>query len=414
VSSSPPKADDEFPPRRQRRALTHVGGDVEVGRGSPELVRVLRTALDVRSNEERVLAHVHGFHSYPARLHPDTASALIHALSRPGDSVLDPFCGSGTVLVVARLGGRRAFGSDLNPLAVELASLKANAAGPGFAEALYEAAEEVAEHAKERQKKKLGPTERYGPEDRALFTSYVLLELDGLRSAIDKLPRGGVPRALRLVHSAILTKVSNKAGDATDREQSKRIARGFAIRFFVMKARELAARLDDYEALLPERAPFAEVELCDARRLDFVRDRSIELIVTSPPYPGVYDYFEHHRLRLRWLGMDGRDFEQGEMGSRRAANQPGASADWERDFASTFQEMARVLRPRGHAALLVADSVIGGRALKADEWLPRLALGAGLSVVGHAAQRREHFHRPTARAFERTPRREHLFVLQRD
>ena len=41
-----------------------------------------------------------------------------------GDTVVVPFCGSGTVLVEARLSGRRAIGVDANPLATELAGLK--------------------------------------------------------------------------------------------------------------------------------------------------------------------------------------------------------------------------------------------------------------------------------------------------
>src|SRR5690606_27533155 len=92
----------EPPPRRERRALSHVGGRVEVRGGSDAERDTLIRALAVSPREEQVMADVHGFHSYPARLHPLTAARLIEGLSEKGQRVLDPFCGSGTVLVEAR------------------------------------------------------------------------------------------------------------------------------------------------------------------------------------------------------------------------------------------------------------------------------------------------------------------------
>ncbi|MFO7179271.1 MAG: DNA methyltransferase [Pseudomonadota bacterium] len=404
------------PPRarqRRRKALTHVGGRVEVHTRDPELARVLVTALDVRPDEERVLAHVHGFHSYPARMHPDTAGALARALSPERGTVLDPFCGSGTVLVAARELGRVALGSDLNPLAVRLARLKLSSVDEGFVRALNAAAERVAEHALARKAAELGPTHPYGPEDRELFAPHVLLELDGLRDGIDQIAEREIASALRLVLSALLTKVSVRRGDSSAGVTPKRIAGGFTIRFFVKKTRELGERLLEAERRRPKRAPVARVEIADARRLGFVRDRSVDLVLSSPPYPGVYDYFEHHRLRLRWLRLDGRELRRSEIGARRTARSAAeAIAAWERDFGRCLAEMARVLRPNGHVALLLADSTVGGRALRVERWLPEFAARADLDVVGRAAQPRPHFHAPSSRAFATRPRFEHLVILK--
>src|SRR5262249_17266475 len=108
---------------RERRSLSHVGGAVDMG-GDPALAQRLALALDVDAEPSASRDHVHGFHSYPARMHPATAARLVAAFAPPGATVLDPFCGSGTVLVEAMLAGRRAVGTDLNPLAVALATLK--------------------------------------------------------------------------------------------------------------------------------------------------------------------------------------------------------------------------------------------------------------------------------------------------
>src|SRR5678816_1488483 len=109
---------------RKRRALSHVGGRVETW-GTDDRARLAaERSLTVASDEAQTLAHVHGFHSYPARMHPDTAARLIEGLSRPRAVVLDPFSGSGSVLVEALRLGRAPIGVDVNPIAIELGWLK--------------------------------------------------------------------------------------------------------------------------------------------------------------------------------------------------------------------------------------------------------------------------------------------------
>lgn len=68
----------------------------------------------------------HLLHPYPAKLlvHVPYFFLANHLLSKPGDTVLDPFCGSGTVLVEAQLANRRAYGVDANPLARLIARVK--------------------------------------------------------------------------------------------------------------------------------------------------------------------------------------------------------------------------------------------------------------------------------------------------
>jgi site-specific DNA-adenine methylase len=53
------------------------------------------------------------------------ARKLIEMLSEQGDTVFDPFCGSGTVTTEAVRLGRHAIGFDINPLALFIAEVKA-------------------------------------------------------------------------------------------------------------------------------------------------------------------------------------------------------------------------------------------------------------------------------------------------
>ena len=72
----------------------------------------------------------HGFHNYPAMMIPQVAGRLLDIFSKKGDQVLDPFCGSGTVLVESKLRGLNSFGIDINPLAILLAKVKTTSLDP--------------------------------------------------------------------------------------------------------------------------------------------------------------------------------------------------------------------------------------------------------------------------------------------
>ncbi len=405
------------PAKKQRRALTHVGGPSEE-RGDANLSRVLAEALAVPSSaesEEAARAHLHGFHAYPARMHPLSAKRLIEAFSVPGDWVLDPFCGSGTVLLEARLLGRRAVGVDINPLAAKIAWLKARGVDSAAAPRLLEAAQQAAAGADERRVKKAGPTHPYPRADRELFDVHVLLELDSLRFYIDQVPEEDLRLALELVLSAILIKVSRRASDTAPGMPSKRIAAGYTAKLFVRKTEELLSRCKAIEEPLSG-APKVRVLTGDARVLQGVDDGSIGLCVTSPPYPGVYDYLEHHEARLRWLRLKADRFEEREIGARRnlqAAREPVLA--WERDMGEVLKALRRVLEAKGNAVLLLADSVVGNRPLYMLDVLSRLSSLHGFELCASASQERPHFHLPTLKAFEQAgrPRREHAILLSR-
>jgi len=397
----------------RRTALSQLGGAIETW-GDAHEATALSHAFDVVATETAALRDVHGFHSYPARMHPETAARLIGALSEAGQTVLDPFCGSGTVLVEARRQGRRGLGYDVNPLSRELTWLKTLGPDDAWLATLSAEATRVAAHADERRKRKAGATQRYGERDRAEFAPHVLLELDGLRDGILGSEHAEAKRALLLVLSALLTKVSQRAGDSAGTPTGKRVAPGFPSRFLVKKTAELCRQLAEYRQSLPEKAPPAACTLGDARKLPGLSARSVSLVVSSPPYPGVYDYLSHHDDRLRWLGLDSRQFEKLEMGSRRELGEESfgkALARWEHDLGATLSSLAGGVTAAGRIVLLIADSTLAGKALYAERVVEKAAPSAGLTLLARASQPRPHFHGASRTAFANKPRREHLLLL---
>lgn len=407
-----------------RRSLTHVGGEARLS-GDPDLARALAAALDVKAAgadaAEPERAHVHGFHTYPARMHPETAARLVELTTPPGGRVLDPFCGSGTVLVEALALGRRARGSDLNPLAVMLARSKTRPREERELEALVRHAARISEAGQARRKAKAGATVRYPPEDAALFEPHVLLELDSLRAGVfgpelDREPE--LREDLALVLSSILVKVSKKRADTSRVTEARRTRAGFTLDLFAKKAAEYAERLRAFQALRgrgPGGAPLGcKVVVSDARALSLPPDGRADAIVTSPPYAGTYDYLSHHDLRLRWLELDARGLERVELGARRDYARLEPRAARERHATETrelVEACARLTRPGGKIALVVADSGLRGTSLQADVVL-RAVLPRGVRFVAQASQDRPHFHKPTERAFADRPRAEHAILLE--
>jgi hypothetical protein len=182
------------------------------------------------------------------------------------------------------------------------------------------------------------------------------------------------------------------------------------------KTSELCERLADYRRSLPAATPPAACTLGDARRLPGLAAGSVGLVVTSPPYPGVYDYVSHHDDRLRWLGLSSTQFEELEIGSRRELSQESfgpALARWERDLGATLEALERVLAPAGRIVLVLADSTLAQKPLFAERVVEKAAPAAGLRLAGRASQARAHFHGGSRDAFAQKPRREHLLLLSR-
>lgn len=66
----------------------------------------------------------HCFHTYPAMMIPQISRELISRMGVKGGLLLDPYCGTGTSLVEAKIAGMNSIGTDLNPLARLIAKSK--------------------------------------------------------------------------------------------------------------------------------------------------------------------------------------------------------------------------------------------------------------------------------------------------
>ena len=404
-------------PRRpsQRRAFSTFHGPVETD-GDPAEARALG-ALFTKLDPSLERGLTHGFHSYAGRLHPSIARGAIGRWSQEGATVLDPFCGSGTVLVESLVAGRRALGIDASPLAVTIARVRSRARTAQWRQWLVDQARQIAETSGELAQKRRRPTvPRWAAGEFERFHPHVAFELLGLRELVMDTPADDPSgEALRMCFSSLLVKFMKQGPEAPRDGMEKRIARGVPSRFFADRAEELVRGLAELELVTPAGTPEPRVHLGDAREYDFVDSRSVDLVLSSPPYAGVYDYAQHHAVRFRWLGLPMDQFRRRQLGERPTGGDSLGvpPTGWLEGRRRWLVEMGRVLRPEGVAVLVVGDGVVGNRAEDAAGAVYRDARAAGLKMIARASQERPTRDKRLLEIFGDQPRREHILLLRR-
>ena len=112
-----------------------------------DLLNPIRPAPEVGGESPRIVSGqrntaLYNAHSYHTKVPPEAITPFIKHFSRPGDVVLDPFCGTGMTGVAAQMSGRRAVLSDLSVVASHLAY---NHTRPCDPKALQRAFDEIAD-----------------------------------------------------------------------------------------------------------------------------------------------------------------------------------------------------------------------------------------------------------------------------
>jgi hypothetical protein len=204
-----------------------------------------------------------------------------------------------------------------------------------------------------------------------------------------------------------------KAGPEAPRDGAeKRIARGVPSRMLADRAVELSRGLAALEARAPAGTPVPRVVLGDARAVDVVKKGEATLVLSSPPYAGTYDYAALHDVRFTWLNLPRSTFKKTQLGARYGAAGV-AARTWREAQRQWVGEIARVLRPGGHALLVVGDGILDGQPEDAPDGVASAAAPLGLEPVARASQGRPVHDTRVKSVFGDRPRREHLLLLRK-
>ncbi|MDN8542672.1 hypothetical protein QZH36_14705 [Erwinia sp. BC051422] len=377
-------------------------------------------------------SYTHFIHSYPAKLLKHIPIFFLNSkkiMPNPEGTVLDPFCGSGTVLLESVIAGYKSIGCDANPLARLIANVKTT---PLNADILKETLITILIQAKRVKKYR---TRNVTNIDH-WFSEQVKNDLSKIHTAIQKIENIEVRNFYEICFSNIVKKVSFadpnlsvpvkinplKYSDPllykkafTELESKKNIS---VFDKFKKQSLENIKRIEKLNNL--KTSGNAQIVGRDARSITKCLDNdksqwlsdSIDLIITSPPYAGAQKYIRASSLSLGWLNYcennSLRDYEKQNIGREhyykneyQVKNNTGLKEIdnelewiWEInplrahininylvELRSSVKEMYRVLKDGSHCIIVIGNNMVCGKVFDTKKYLKIIAEDAGFETI---------------------------------
>lgn len=381
------------------------------------------TFLDVSTKE-----HTHGFHLYPARMHPEIAKRLIAKYASDTKKVVfDPFMGSGGVLVEALLHGNNSIGIDVNPFAVLLSKVKTTTILPAKLQKTFE---EILAKAQSDYSKKI----RYDNTPKSFNLSFwykpdVSYKLSILKHHIFSLDKSKtVQDFFKVCFSLTSRKASNQRNGIYKiyRKEKEKLAKFKPDVFEIFKevCSKNIEKMSSFSSSIEQQAQAFPL-LGDTRNIDEVfshvperifDDGKVHLVVTSPPYgdhrttvaygqfskhPGLWlDLPKEKLLDVDSIGLGGtkkkeitdlrsplldkilQAVEQKDKELSKKTNNPTRAADvfaYFYDLDSCLEQISKFLKPdQSHCCFVVANRTVRRVKIPTDQIIVELGKKYGL------------------------------------
>lgn len=248
---------------------------------------------------------LHQLSPYIGKLKPNIARELVETYTAPGEIVVDPFCGSGTIPLEAGLLGRRVFASDTNPYAYVLT--KAKLSTPASLEAACRNLDRVYVRSRQRNIVDLGIVPEWV---RRFFDAETLAETIAFA---DECIAGRhwflLACLLGILHHQRPGFLSYPSSHLVPYLRDKKYPREDYPEMY--EYRELLPRMRAkigraFKSYSPLNSSEIVVRKSTIERLTL--PQSIDAIITSPPYMNALDYRRDNRLRLWILDRSTQDY----------------------------------------------------------------------------------------------------------
>jgi len=270
----------------------------------------------------------HWIYPYKGKFHPQMIRALMNIIGlKAGDTVLDPFIGSGTSAVEAQLLGINCIGIDVSPLCVLQSRVKS--------ESVYSVQNIKA--FKDEISKRLKVT-LFNDGDKTLDDAINLIADESTRN---------------FYKMAKLVAISDHA----------RRGREFT-NAFLKNLDLMISSIADYQDIVGQlnlQLGKVRIESGDSRALP-LENETIDGVITSPPYSIALDYVQNDAHALRELGHDLPEIRAGFIGVR--GRGPIRIQLYNEDIKKSLHEIYRVLKPGKFAAIVIGNATYMGEEVK--------------------------------------------------
>lgn len=298
----------------------------------------------------------HSLHriSYRACFKPELARFFIERSTKPGDIVLDPFSGRGTVALESAFLGRVAYSNDLNPVSYYFTAARLN---PPTPEQVFTRLHEIS----------LSFSGEIREDLLVFYHPETLCELQALRHYFLSRRAAGefdnVDLWLCMVCMnrltgqsdgffsvitmpptfAVSVRAQTKINEKKLRSPEKREVRSVILK----KSTKLLSHVNDtVRRVLAEAACRSKVLIGPADNLSAVPSGSVSLAITSPPFLNVVNYAADNWLRCWFVGVDSASLDL-TVTSRLDR--------WREAMTRALRELHRVLKPGGRVAFEVGE-----------------------------------------------------------
>ncbi len=252
----------------------------------------------------------HGFHTYPAMMIPQIARRLIEMYGLKSKVLLDPFVGSGTALLEAKLhkNFKKAYGIDINPLARLISKVKTTTISPDklnqeFNQLIQRCTSDIKEiNFKEKEIEK--------PDFHNIdfwFKPQVITDLAVIKKNIQKIQDQDIKDFFLVSFSETIRRVSNTRNGEFKLYRMNEIQLAKhnpnTLKEFIKESAENVKSMIEFYSEANKNCAIIVLDE-DTRLKTSIGDDEIDLIVTSPPYGDsrtTVAYGQFSRLALQWM-----------------------------------------------------------------------------------------------------------------
>jgi DNA modification methylase len=278
-----------------------------------EFVEGHQSIIDWTGADQDTQYFTHGLHPYPARMPPHISRRLLRIYSKSRrDMLLDPYCGSGGVLVEGILYDRFSVGVELNPLAVLIARVKTT---PLDAQKLMK----VRGNLISRIESKNITGKYHIPSIKNVSFWFKPEAIRGLSIIKEQLESLRVEQEILDFFKACFSLTVRKASNIRNGQFKLYGRQGEELKSFKPKPLEYFSNitLDNIDKMrsfteeMQNHKGKAKVLKGDTRKLleidpDVIGERTVKLVITSPPYGDSHTtvaYGQFSRYSALWLGL---------------------------------------------------------------------------------------------------------------
>jgi DNA modification methylase len=249
----------------------------------------------------------HSYHRYPAKFIPQLVDKLISQHTKEGDTVCDPFGGCGTTLVQSKISGRKSIGFDINPVAKLITDTKTRAIDPNKLIKTREVFIKKYDQLKKKRRNIYHNERVY-----YWFDKQIVQKLDVIYKSILIIKDTETRMFFLCAFSHVLKNCSRWLMKSIKPTIDKNKKIQDPKKSFLRHLDSMIKKNEIFYTSLKKSGRLeipAKMRLWNSTKKLPLKDRSIDLIVTSPPYVTSYEYGDLHQLSLLWFGDDKKHFK---------------------------------------------------------------------------------------------------------